>query len=336
LRGGPRAVPGLLPAAMAIAFAACDAPTHILDTASPDAAAIEWLWWVLLWVCLAVLVLVLAGWAYAVHRRRPPGDQPEPEGHAVRWILLAGAGIPAVILAGLTAATILTGARISMAAQDPDALVVEVTGHQFWWEAHYPEAGVVTANEIHIPAGRPTRFRLRSNDVIHSFWVPRLHGKLDLTPGRVGDLVLHPTEPGVYRGFCAEFCGAQHALMGLIVVAQPPEEFEAWLEAQASPAAAPADPEAARGLALFTRHDCHLCHQIRGGGLEARSQGVGPDLTHLSSRTTLGAATVPNTTENLTRWIANPHDIKPGVLMPPTMLAPEDLRALVRYLESLP
>lgn len=310
--------------------------SHILDPASPAAAHIEWLWWVLFWVCLVVLVLVLAGWAYAVFRRRPASDAPEPEGNAVRWILVVGVGIPAIILVGLTAATILTGARISMAADDPDALVVEVIGHQFWWEVHYPDTGVTTANEIHIPAGRATRFRLMSNDVIHSFWVPRLHGKLDLTPGRVGELVLRPEEPGRYRGFCAEFCGTQHALMGLVIVAQPPDEFEAWLEAQARPAASPVDAARTRGRDVFVRADCQHCHMLRGGGTSDESQGVGPDLTHLSSRATLGALTVANTPDNLARWIVNPHEFKPGVLMPATRLSTEELRDLVLYLEGLP
>jgi cytochrome c oxidase subunit II len=329
---------GLLPGtgAMAVLLAGCQSDHHILDPASPDSAAIQDLWWILFWVSIVVLVVVLALWTYALLRRRPPGDEPEPDGSALRWILVGGALIPAVILIGLTAVTVLTGARISSAAEAAEGLVVEVIGHQFWWEVRYPDAGVITANEIHVPAGQPTRLRLMSNDVIHSLWIPRLHGKLDLTPGRVGDLVLRPEEPGVYRGFCAEFCGAQHALMGLLVVAQPEEEFEAWLAEQARPAAPPADDETARGRAIFSRADCHHCHTIRGGGQEGPSQGTGPDLTHLSSRRTLGSVTVDNTTENLARWIANPHDLKPGVLMPPTLLQPEDLRALVRYLEGVP
>lgn len=311
-------------------------PHHILNPASADAAAIEWLWWVLFWISVFVFVTVMVGWAYAILRRRPEGDSPEPEGQSLRWILVAGVFVPAVILAGLTAVTILTGARISIAAQDADGPVVEVIGHQFWWEVRYPDAGVITANEIHLPAGQATRLRLMSNDVIHSLWVPRLHGKLDLTPGRVGDLVLRPDEPGVYRGFCAEFCGAQHALMGLVIIAQPPDEFDAWLEEQARPAPAPVGTERERGRDLFTRHDCHHCHVIRGGGTPDQSQAMGPDLTHLASRTTIGAVTVDNTTENLARWIADPHTIKPGVLMPATRLAPDELRALVRYLEGLP
>jgi cytochrome c oxidase subunit II len=309
-------------------------PSHILDPASGAAAAIEWLWWVLLGVSVAVFVIVLGLWAFAIFRRRPAHDAPEPTGPALRWVLF-GAVVTAVILLGLTATTILVGARISAAAEAADGLVIEVIGHQFWWEVRYPAAGVVTANEIHIPAGEPTRFRLMSNDVIHSLWVPRLHGKLDLTPGRVGDLVLHPDAPGTYRGFCAEFCGAQHALMGLLIVAMPRPEFDAWLAEQARPARPPEDADRQAGLDAFVRHDCHHCHTIRGGGLDRPSQGTGPDLTHLPSRQTLGAVTAANTTENLGRWIADPHEIKPGVLMPATRLEPEELRALVRYLEGL-
>jgi cytochrome c oxidase subunit II len=326
-----------LPApAIAALAAGCGSEHHILDPASSDAAAIEWLWWILFWVSAAVFLVVIAGWAYALWRRRPDRAEPEPEGHALRWILVAGAALPAIILVGLTAITILTGARISEAARDADALVVDVIGHQFWWEVRYPDAGVVTANEIHIPAGQPVRLRLASNDVIHSLWIPRLHGKLDLTPGRVTELVVQADEPGTYRGFCAEFCGAQHALMGLLVMAQPQAEFDAWLQQQARPAPAPVDPEGVRGRAVFVQYDCHHCHQVRGGGLHDLSQSVGPDLTHLAARRTIGAATLANTTENLRRWIVDPHDIKPGVLMPATRLAETDLRALVRYLEGLP
>jgi cytochrome c oxidase subunit II len=325
---------GALTAAGA-ALTGCQSEHHILAPGSPDAAAIEWLWWVLFWVSVVVFVVVLAGWSYALFRRRPAHGQPEPEGRSLRWVVVAGALVPAVILVGLTVATILTSARISVAAQDPD-LTIDVIGHQFWWEVRYPDAGVVTANEIHVPAGRATRLRMVSNDVIHSLWVPRLHGKLDLTPGRVSDLVLRPVQPGVYRGFCAEFCGSQHALMGLQIVAQPPAEFQAWLEEQARPARTPVDPDRARGLAVFTAYDCHHCHRIRGSGLPTGPHLVGPDLTHLPSRATLGAVTVENTPENLARWIVDPHRIKPGVLMPATRMSPEDLGALVRYLRELP
>ncbi len=324
---------GLL-AAATLSSAGCEAEHHALNPASSDAAAIEGLWWVLFWVSLVVFLIVMVLWAYGMFRRRPPDAEPEPTGHALRWIFFGGL-LTGVILIGLTATTIAAGARISAAAEAADGLVVEVVGHQFWWEVRYPGTGVVTANEIHIPAGEPVRFRLVSNDVIHSFWVPRLHGKLDLTPGRVGDLVLHPDEPGEYRGFCAEFCGAQHALMGLVIIAHTRERFDAWLEEQARPASPPADDERRRGLAAFVRHDCHHCHVIRGGGLDPASQGTGPDLTHLASRRTIGALTVENNTENLARWVSDPHAIKPGVLMPATALEPAEHRALVRYLEGL-
>jgi cytochrome c oxidase subunit II len=340
------ALRSLPPAALAALAAGCGSEHHILDPASSDAAAIEWLWWVLFGVSVFVFVAVLVGWSYALWRRRPgtgtgtgagAGDaDPEPEGHALRWIFLAGVAIPAVILVGLTATTVLTGARISMASRDADALVVDVIGHQFWWEVRYPDAAVVTANEIHIPAGRPVRLRLASNDVIHSIWIPRLHGKLDLTPGRVSELVVQADEPGTYRGFCAEFCGAQHALMGLLVIAEPEQEFQDWLRTQARPAPAPAEPDRMRGRAVFMRYDCHHCHRVRGGGLDEESQSVGPDLTHLATRRTLGSVTVDNTTENLRRWIVDPHAIKPGVLMPPSYMSDDELRDLVRYLEGLP
>jgi cytochrome c oxidase subunit II len=325
----------LAPAAAAALLGACDRPHHILNPASPDAVEIERLWWILFGVSLFVLVAVVVGWAIALFRRRSSEGPYEAEGNALRWILVAGALVPAAILAWLTAVTIMAGARISMAAEDPDAMVVQVVGHQFWWEVHYPDAEVTTANEIHLPAGRAARLRLNSNDVIHSIWIPRLHGKLDLTPGRTTEMVLRPGEPGVYRGFCAEFCGVQHALMGLLVVVQPPDEFQAWLEQQARPVAPPADLERIRGLASFVRHDCHLCHRVRGGGVQEAGQDVGPDLTHLRTRRTLGSATIENTTENLAAWILNPHAIKPGVLMPATPLPPDELAAIVRYLEGL-
>jgi cytochrome c oxidase subunit II len=340
-RRSTRLAAAALLTAVATLAGGCASDHHVLDPASEAAAAIEWLWWILFAVSVVVFVVVLALWAYAFLRHRStdaaPGDSPhapEPTGNALRWVL-TGAVITAVTVLGLTAVTVLVGARISAAAHAADGLVVEVIGHQYWWEVRYPEAGVVTANEIHIPAGEPTRFRLMSNDVIHSLWVPRLHGKLDLTPGRVGDLVLHPEEPGTYRGFCAEFCGAQHALMGLLIIAQPRDEFEAWLEAQARPAQPPADADARAGIDAFVRHDCVHCHTIRGGGLDRRSQGTGPDLTHLASRRTLGAVTVENTAENLEQWIVDPHTLKRGVLMPATRLEPAERRALLRFLEGL-
>lgn len=336
-----------------LALAGCGGPhSAFADPASDAAAAIEWLWWVLFAVCLFVFVAVLVGWTYAVLRRRRTDDGVESEGRSLTWILVAGALIPAILLTGLTVATIRTSDRVAGAGSSADLLVIELIGHQFWWEARYPESGAVTANEIHVPAGRPVRLRLTTNDVIHSVWIPRLHGKLDMTPGRATELVLHPEEPGVYRGFCAEFCGNQHAHMGLRVVAQSEEEFSRWLAHNAAPAGAPgvepgAEPGADRdvsaaadggralGEELFERHECHLCHRIRGAPYPEPVEDVGPDLTHLASRRTLAAVTMENSTENLAAWILDPHRIKPGVRMPATPMPEEELRALVRYLEGL-
>ena len=342
-----------LGAGPALLATACAAPDSALDPASDAAAAIEGLWWVLLVTCSVVFVAVLAGYAWAfVRRRDAPGlHPPEPVGRSMLWIVVAGAVVPGVILAGLTAVTLRTSAGIA-GSSPPDALEVDVVGHQFWWEIRYPESGVVTANELHLPAGRPARVRLSSADVIHSLWIPRLHGKLDLTPGRTTALVLHPREPGEYRGFCAEFCGIQHALMALRVVAMPEAGFEAWLADQARPAAAPTSALAARGEALFRALDCHLCHRVRGSagpgaprggpGVPAPPAGgptppatVGPDLTHLASRATLGAAVVENAPGTLAAWIHDPHAIKPGVRMPPSPLSEEDMAALVAYLGGL-
>lgn len=320
----------------ALALSGCGGPhSAFADPASEAAAAIAWLWWVLLVVTGVVFLVVLAGWTYALRRRRP-SEGMEGEGRSLLWVLVAGAIVPAVILLGLTVATIRTSGRIAGAAAAPNALLIEVVGHQFWWEARYPESGAVTANEVHIPAERPVRVRLTTNDVIHSLWVPRLHGKLDLTPGRATELLLHADEPGVYRGFCAEFCGEQHALMGLRVVAQPAEEFARWLAHNAAPTPGPGgDPLVRRGEEVFVRSDCHLCHRVRGAAFPQPTDDVGPDLTHLASRETLAAVTVENTPGNLAAWVLDPHGIKPGVRMPATPLSADDLSALVRYLESL-
>jgi len=192
----------------------------------------------------------------------------------------------------------------------------------------------VTANEIHVPAGQPVRLRLRSNDVIHSVWIPRLHGKLDLTPGRTTELLIRADEPGEYRGFCAEFCGVQHALMGLRIVAWPEPEFERWVQRMAAPAPPPENDEAVLGQAVFARYDCHLCHRVRGAPHPEPVRDVGPDLTHLGTRASLGAVTLENTSENLAAWIRDPHRFKPGVRMPATRMPERELRALVRYLEG--
>jgi len=211
-----------------------------------------------------------------------------------------------------------------------------VIGHQWWWEVKYqdpiPGRIVTTANEIHVPAGRPVLLQLSSVDVIHSFWVPSLHGKRDLIPGHPSSLWIEADRPGTYRGFCAEFCGHQHAHMGLLVIADSPDRYAAWYAAQLETPPPPVDPLAQRGRQVVESAPCALCHTVQGSQASA---SLGPDLTHLGSRRTLAAATLPNTPENLGRWIVDPQTIKPGNPMPANRLSAEDLRAAVAYLESL-
>jgi cytochrome c oxidase subunit 2 len=200
----------------------------------------------------------------------------------------------------------------------------------WWWEVRYPAPGIVAANELHIPAGQPVRLEMTSADVIHSFWVPRLHGKRDLIPGISTTFWIEASEPGVYRGVCAEYCGTQHANMAFDVVAHAPEEFAAWLAAPArrGPHSAAEQP----GLAVFRRAGCGQCHAIRGTPAVGTA---GPDLTDFGSRRTIAAGMLPNTRGHLAGWIANPQAIKPGSKMPRTYLDGDELWTLVLYLESL-
>jgi cytochrome c oxidase subunit 2 len=194
------------------------------------------------------------------------------------------------------------------------------------------QTGKREKNELHVPTGRPILFQLRSTDVIHSFWIPNLQGKKDLVPGRPTSLWMQIGRPGIYRGQCAEFCGYQHAHMGLLIVAESPEQFAAWQQAQRTVPPAPATERQKRGQQLFLTGSCVLCHTI--AGTLARSR-VGPPLTHLASQQTIGAGVVANTRENLARWIRDPHTMKPGVRMPQNFLAQEDLAALLDYLATL-
>jgi cytochrome c oxidase subunit 2 len=196
----------------------------------------------------------------------------------------------------------------------------------------YPASGFVTANEIHIPVGQPVRFELASEDVVHNLWVPELLGKFDLIPGKTNVTWIQADQPGEYMGLCAEYCGIQHARMRFVVIAVPPEQFAAWLDGQRQPAAAPTDSPQLRGQQVFLAADCGTCHTIAGTNIAER---VGPDLTHLASRRTLGAGSLANNRGNLAGWLLNPQSIKPGNKMPPTALSGEDLQALLAYLESL-
>jgi cytochrome c oxidase subunit II len=302
-----------------------------LEPHGPGAARAAALWWVMFSisavVVIAVTVLILLG----VRRRRRATDCDETPRWAMGMIVGGGVVFPILVLAVLWGLTLRDVAILDEPPSEP-TVQIEVVGKRWWWEVRYPDEGVITANEIHVPVGETVDLLLRSGDIIHSFWVPELMPKTDMIPGRDNRMWLVADRAGVYRGQCAEFCGLQHAKMAFLVIAEPRADFDAWVAEQSAEAASPTDPEARAGLEAFLGAPCVGCHTVRG--TEA-SGTLGPDLTHVASRGTLAAATFPNTPQNLRSWIENSQRIKPGNLMPPIELPPEELRAIVAYLETL-
>jgi cytochrome c oxidase subunit 2 len=249
------------------------------------------------------------------------------------WIYV-GLGLTSVTLLGSLFWTLEVLAAVNSPGARP-AFTVQVTGRQWWWQVRYlgdrPRETFTTANEIHIPVGRPVLVELRGGDVIHSFWIPALAGKTDTIPGRVNLTWLQADRAGVYRGQCTEYCGAQHAHMAAFVIADPPAAFEAWRQGQLPPALTPTTPLTIAGAAVFQTH-CRTCHAVQG----TQAVGVaGPDLTHLMSRQTLAAGTLPNGGAALAGWITDPQALKPGAKMPATNLSGPELNAVVAYLETL-
>lgn len=302
-----------------------DAPSA-LEPKGAGAERIADLWWLLFGAGAVVYTVVIVALVLAVRRRpaRSRGDAPSV-------LVVAGIVLPTIVV---IAAFVLTarpnGPLFAMSGRA--AFPIEVVGHQWWWSVRYPEQGITTANELHVPVGTPVRVRLRSADVLHSFWVPQLNGKLDLLPDKVNSMTLEANEPGVYRGECAEFCGTQHAKMQLLVVAEPRDEFEAWVQRAQGPAVEPQSAVERRGREAFMASGCRACHTIAGTPADG---DAGPDLTHIGSRLTLGAATIPNTRGHLGGWIVDSQSIKPGNKMPPQKVAASELPALLAYLESL-
>jgi cytochrome c oxidase subunit II len=307
---------------------------NALDPRGFGAREVAELWWIIFGLGTAVFVVVTALLLFVVYRRRVNRSEEEVDLEEVSgtpWILGGGIVVPFIILMVTYGFSLNTLTKLSNPPQPP-VVTIEVLGHRWWWEVRYPEYGIVTANEIVIPAGRPVEILLSSDNVIHSFWVPQLHGKLDMTPGRVDSMWLQAERPGVYRGLCAEFCGLQHSKMQFLVIAQEPDEFNTWLARQQQPAPEPVDDLTFRGQQVFFSAACVYCHTIRG----TPATGVlGPDLTHLASRRTLAAAVIENNRGNLAGWIVDPQNVKPGNLMPPTPLDAADLQALLAYLGTL-
>jgi cytochrome c oxidase subunit 2 len=329
-------------AVTAALLAGCGGVQSALEPAGPQAARVERLWWFLLIVATSVFVLVVAALLRATRHgvrardRRSVAPSMEAKRERRMIAVVSAATVVTVIILFAFLIVNFSTERALGSLQGDDAVAIEVVGAQWWWRVRYvdsvPSRNVVTANEIHVPVGVTIKLTLEATDVIHSFWVPSLVGKRDLIPGRSATLWLRADSAGVYRGQCAEFCGHQHAKMAFTVVAEPRVEFDAWLNRQREPAATPVTADQRAGRDVFLRGPCALCHTIRGtdaGGVTA------PDLTHLASRGSIAAASIPNTRGHLGGWIANPQGVKPGAKMPAVTLSSADLQSLLSYLESL-
>ncbi len=288
----------------------------------------------LFWIELALsgllltLVLGLLILGLVRFRARSENDPDPPQVHGNRRLEIIWTATPVATLAIIFVLVLVTMRTVD--AEQPGAQPVVTVGHQWWWQYTYPDQQVITANELHVPVGTPMHISLQSADVIHSFHVPHFGWMQDLVPGKTNTMWVTVDRPGTFDGACNQYCGLQHAWMRLRVVAQTPDQFKAWAQQQAQPVT----PSGARGEQVFLQNTCVSCHTIRG--LNGATGTVGPDLTHVGSRSTLGAGVIDNDATNMLAWITDPQAIKPGVLMPSfRSLSPDDLRALADYLESL-
>jgi cytochrome c oxidase subunit 2 len=310
---------------------AWDGPQSSLVPRTEFAREILHVYGIITWVTLgiAVVVMVALAWVLLRFRERPGAGLPRQiRGHSLLEISWTVA--PAVVLLIIAVPTIGVVFR-TQGAPPRGALEVVVRGRQWWWEFYYPAYQLTTANELHLPVGRPATLSLEGPDVIHSFWVPQLGGKRDVIPGRVNRLSFTPDTPGEYLGQCAEFCGTSHANMGLRVIVDAADAFERWVAAERAPAAQPPAGAAADGAAVFASSACVGCHTVRG----VSSGVIGPDLTHFGQRKTLAAGILPNTAENLAAWIRDPQRLKPGAKMPALGLSDAQARSVAIYLLSL-
>jgi len=302
-----------------------------LSPASRNTEVIFHLWMIALCIFLVIFLLVTGLIVYSLMKYRWHEGEADPEQvPGQKTVEIVWTAIPLCIVVLLFSLTVKTmGVTDPAPAPEPDLVV---TGHQWWWEARYPKAGVVTANEIHIPTGRALSVRLNAADVLHEFWVARLARKMTTVPGHPNYIWLEADTAGSYPGSCSEFCGTEHAWMRFAVIAEPPAEFAAWEKAQLQPAVAPATAQALKGEDLFMKMSCVSCHAINGTGAQAH---VGPDLTHLAGRGQIGAGILDNTPDNLRRWLRDPQEVKPGVEMPNFQFTEEQVSELAAYLETL-
>lgn len=320
----------LLVALLALAVLAAGCGQGVLAGKGQESSKVVNVWWLMFGLAAAVYVIVAAFILFASMRGRVQnGRHAHLPDNAFIWI--GGVIVPAVILAVLAVVTVQTVSAVRNPSRDE--LHVDVVGKLWWWDVRYPGTNIATANEIHVPQGRAIDVHLTSDNVIHSFWVPELAGKMDAIPGQPNDLVFTAEKVGRYQGRCAEYCGLQHAHMGIDVIVQSPTDFARWLAQQQHPALEPASEEAATGQVVFQREACSGCHTVRGTPANGK---IGPDLTNVGARKVLAGGAFENTTPNLEQWIRNPNDLKPGVLMPSFgSLSDHDIAALAAYLESL-
>jgi cytochrome c oxidase subunit 2 len=326
----------------AFALSGCDGVQTALGGEGLESANFIDLFAIFMAVCTLMYALVIAALLAALWRRRR-AEEPltvETGKHhesapLLKPVLIGWTALMTIGLVGLTIAAFITD-RSNAAGSDEPELLINVTANQWWWDveyiAHDASRIIRTANELHLPVGVPVQVRLRSNDVIHSFWVPNLAGKQDLIPGRTTDIQLVPRKAGTYRGQCAEFCGVQHAHMALDVTVESRADFQRWAAAQQRPAFAPQTPLELSGYRYVTTRECSVCHNISGTPASAR---VGPDLTHVASRRSIAAGTLPMSRGNLYGWVADPQSQKPGSHMPTVGLDSNELHAVVAYLERL-
>lgn len=323
MKTGCRVLAGLVPLLL---VAGCGSKQSTLDPRSASARGIASLWWDMLAGAVLAFAIVAAILLAAYVRRNRAGGPSD----RVAWGVILGLGLVVPILT-LSSLFLFSDIFLMRKTSPPTAaaapgdrpkLTVRVIARQFWWEIRYPGTPAVTANELHIPARTPVRVLVSSKDVIHSFWVPQLNRKIDAMPDQVNQVLLYAERPGRYRGQCAEYCGLQHARMGLYVFADPPDRFRRWLARQSRPA---------RDSTLFEQK-CASCHTIRG---TPANGNTGPDLTHVGSRTSLAALTIPNSRARMRQWLRSPQDVKPGNQMPAVPLTGPQLAQLVDYLESL-
>jgi cytochrome c oxidase subunit 2 len=317
----------------------------LFNPASPQGLNISDLFNATVIIALAVLALVLGVLFYSIvrFRAKPNGREPS-QTHGNRRLEIAWTVATAVVLLIMFGITVPIMNRTQPPSANPAFDDIVVVAHQWWWEIRYPHSGVVTANEIHLPVGKRMQVALQSGDVVHAFWIPQLNGKFDHAPGQTNHIWLEADRPGIYSGACSEYCGGPHAWMLLRAIAQTPAQFAAWERQQArpSPAANPGPAAkstpgsnaqlAAQGAMMFGQLACVGCHAIAGTPYQVM---VGPSLSHVGSRQTLAAGVLTNTPENMARWISNPQAIKPGNHMPSLQLAPDQVRAVTAYLESL-